>query len=143
MEEGDISAAIEVYLTVNNGLEAIEFYKKAFGAEVTYQELTEDGKQVMHASFVAFGGHFMLSDYFPEYIKDVAPRGSEGQASITIQINLQTPQEVDAAVAKAEAAGATITAPAEDTFWVMRYGRLKDPFGYVWALSAPLPLMPP
>jgi len=143
MEEGDISAAIEVYLTVNNGLEAIEFYKKAFGAEVTYQELTEDGKQVMHASFVAFGGHFMLSDYFPEYIKDVAPRGSEGQASITIQVNLQTPQEVDAAVAKAEAAGATITTPAEDTFWVMRYGRLKDPFGYVWALSAPLPLTPP
>ncbi|MCK5549997.1 MAG: VOC family protein, partial [Hyphomicrobiaceae bacterium] len=122
MEKGDISAAIEVYLTVNNGLEAIEFYKKAFGAEVAYQELTEDGKQVMHASFVAFGGHFMLSDYFPEYIKDVAPRGSDGRASITIQINLQTPQDVDAAIARAEAAGATITAPAEDTFWVMRYG---------------------
>ena len=45
--------------------------------------------------------------------------------------------------AKADAAGATITTPAEDTFWVMRYGRLKDPYGYVWALSAPLPLTPP
>jgi len=116
MEEGDISAAIEVYLTVSNGLEAIEFYKKAFGAEVVYQELTEDGKQVMHASLVAFGGHFMLSDYFPEYIKDVEPRGSEGRASITVQVNLQTPPDVDAAIAKADAAGATITTPAEDTF---------------------------
>ena len=143
MEEGDISAAIEVYLTVNNGLEAIEYYKKAFGAEVAYQELTEDGKQVMHASLVAFGGHFMLSDYFPDYIKDVAPRSSEGKASITIQVNLQTPGEVDDAIAKAEAAGATVTTPAEDTFWVMRYGRLRDPYGYVWALSAPLPLTLP
>lgn len=143
MEEGDISAAIEVYLTVNNGLEAIEFYKKAFGAEVAYQELTEDGKQVMHASLVAFGGHFMLSDYFPEYIKDVAPRSAESKASITVQINLQTPQEVDAAISRAVAAGATVSTPAEDTFWVMRYGRIKDPYGYVWALSAPLPLASP
>jgi PhnB protein len=140
MTEGAISAAIEVYLTVKNGLEAIEFYKKAFGAELVYQELTEDKTQVMHASLGAFGGHFMLSDYFPKYITDVAPRASEGQGSVTVQINLQTPAEVDAAIARAEAAGATVTMPATDTFWVMRYGRLRDPYGYVWAFGAPLPL---
>ena len=140
MAEGQISATIEVYLTVSNGLEAIEFYKKAFGALVVFQELTEDGKQVMHATLAAFGGHFMLSDYFPEYIKDVAPRTSEGQPSITVQINLKTPLEVDGAIARAQGAGATVTMPATDTFWVMRYGRLKDPYGYVWAFGAPLPL---
>ena len=140
MAEGQISATIEVYLTVSNGLEAIEFYKKAFGANVVFQELTEDGKQVMHATLAAFGGHFMLSDYFPEYIKDVAPRTSEGQPSITVQINLKTPLEVDGAIARAQGAGATVTMPATDTFWVMRYGRLKDPYGYVWAFGAPLPL---
>jgi PhnB protein len=134
------SAAIEVYLTVSNGLEAIEFYKKAFGAHVVYQELTEDKTQVMHATLSAFGGHFMLSDYFPEYITDVAPRSAEGQPSITVQINLQTPLEVDGALARAQGAGATVTMPATDTFWVMRYGRLKDPFGYIWAFGAPLPL---
>ena len=134
------SAAIEVYLTVSNGLEAIEFYKKAFGAQVVYQELTEDKTQVMHATLAAFGGHFMLSDYFPEYITDVAPRAAEGHASITVQINLQTPLEVDGALARAQGAGATVTMPATDTFWVMRYGRLKDPFGYIWAFGAPLPL---
>jgi PhnB protein len=142
MAEAAVSAVIEVYLTVSKGLEAIDFYKKAFGAEVVYQELTEDKQQVMHAALKAFGGHFMLSDYFPEYIKDVAPRGSEGQASITIQVNLKSPLEVDGAIARAQSAGATVTMPATDTFWVMRYGRLKDPYGYVWAFGAPLPLNP-
>jgi PhnB protein len=61
---------------------------------------------------------------------------------MTVQINLTSPLEVDGAIARAAAAGATITAPAADTFWVMRYGRLRDPFGYVWAFSAPLPLGP-
>jgi PhnB protein len=140
MPEAAISAAIEVYLTVSNGLEAIEFYKRAFGAQVVYQELTEDRQRVMHASLVAFGGHFMLSDHFPQYITDVAPRAAEAQGSVALQINLQSPQEVDAALARAAAAGAIVTMPATDTFWVMRYGRLKDPYGYVWALSAPLPL---
>jgi len=140
MAEAPISAAIEVYLTVSNGLEAIEFYKRAFGAQVVYQDLTEDKQKVMHASLAAFGAHFMLSDYFPQYITDVSPRDPNAQGSVTMQINMQTPQEVDTAMARALAAGATPTMPATDTFWVMRYGRLKDPFGYVWAFSAPLPL---
>jgi PhnB protein len=139
MAEAPISAAIEVYLTVSNCLEAIEFYKRAFGARVVYQELTEDKQKVMHASLAAFGGHFMLSDYYPQYITDVSPREPNAQGSVTMQINMQTPQEVDTAMARALAAGATPTMPAADTFWVMRYGRLKDPFGYVWAFSGPLP----
>ncbi len=140
MAEEPISAAIEVYLTVSNGLEAIEFYKKAFGAQVVYQELTDDKQKVMHASLRAFGGQFMLSDHFPQYITDVGPREANALGSVTMQINMQTPQEVDAAIARAAAAGATVTMPAADTFWVMRYGRLKDPYGYVWAFGAPLPL---
>jgi PhnB protein len=142
MVEAVKSATIEIYLTVKNGLEAIEFYKKAFGARVVYQELSEDGKKVMHAALVAFGGHFMLSDHFPEFVTDVAPRSSEGQGSVSVQINLNTPLEVDGAIARAQNAGATVTMPPADTFWVMRYARLKDPYGYVWAFGAPLPLNP-
>ena len=139
MSEADISA-IEVYLTVGNALEAIAFYERAFGAKLTYKELTEDGARVQHASLAAFGGNFMLSDYFPDYITDVAPRPDEGKCGMTVQINLNSPLEVDGAIARAVAAGASVTAPAADTFWVMRYGRIRDPFGYVWAFSAPLPL---
>jgi len=139
MAEEDISA-IEVYLTVENASAAIAFYEKAFGAKVTYKELTADGARVQHASLAAFGGNFMLSDYFPDYITDVAPRPADAQGSMTVQINLNSPLEVDGAIARAAAAGASVTAPAADTFWVMRYGRVRDPFGYVWAFSAPLPL---
>ena len=139
MAEEDITATIEVYLTVANALEAIAFYEKAFGAKVAYKELTPEGR-VQHATLAAFGGHFMLSDYFPDYITDVAPRAADTMGSMTVQINLATPLEVDGAMARAVGAGATATAPASDTFWVMRYGRVRDPFGYVWAFSAPLPL---
>jgi PhnB protein len=127
-------------LTVNNGLEAIAFYNKAFGAKVVYQELTPDSSKVMHATLAAFGSQFMLSDYFPEYITDVAPRSSDVQGSMTVQISLQNPLEVDGAIARAIGAGATVTLPASDTPWVMRYGRVRDPYGYVWAFCAPLPL---
>jgi PhnB protein len=140
MADTQNSTAIEVYLTVSNGLEAIEFYRKAFGAQVVYQELTEDKTKVMHASLAAFGGHFLLSDYFPEYSIDVQPRAPETKPGVCIQINLNTPLEVDGAIARAQGAGATVTMPASDTFWVMRYGRVKDPYGYVWAFGAPLPL---
>jgi PhnB protein len=140
MAEDDITSTIEVYLTVANGLEAIAFYEKAFGAKVAYKEMTEDGARLQHASLVAFDGHFMLSDYFPDYITDVAPRSSNSKGSMAVQINLSSPLEVDGAIARATAAGATVTMPASDTFWVMRYGRILDPYGYVWAFSAPLPL---
>ena len=141
MAEADISA-IEVYLTVENALEAIAFYERAFGAKVTYKELTDDGTRVQHASLAAFGGHFMLSDYFPDYITDVGPQPAGVKGNMTVQINLASPLEVDGAIARAAGAGAVVTAPAADTFWVMRYGRVRDPFGYVWAFSAPLPLGP-
>ena len=93
MAEEDITASIEVYLTVANALEAIAFYEKAFGAKVAYKELTPEGR-VQHATLVAFGGHFMLSDYFPDYITDVAPRAADTMGSMTVQINLATPLEV-------------------------------------------------
>lgn len=139
----EVISAIEVYLTVENAAAAIAFYEKAFGAKVAYKELTADGARVQHASLSAFGGNFMLSDYFPDYITDVAPRASpDEKGSMAVQINLTSPLEVDGAIARAAAAGAVVTAAATDTFWVMRYGRVRDPFGYVWAFSAPLPLGP-
>ena len=43
-------------------------------------------------------------------------------------------------MAKAAKAGCAIAMKAQDTFWGMRYGRLKDPFGHVWSIGAPLPM---
>ncbi|KWT71059.1 Glyoxalase family protein [Hyphomicrobium sulfonivorans] len=138
-EEGTISS-IEVYLTVADASAALAFYEKAFSAKVTYREMAEDGARVQHAALSVFGGHFMLSDHFPEFISDVAPGAAEAMGCVTVQVNLSSPLEVDGAVARAVAAGAVVTAPPADTFWVMRYARVRDPFGHVWAFSAPLSL---
>ncbi|MEP4419902.1 MAG: VOC family protein, partial [Nitratireductor sp.] len=48
------------------------------------------------------------------------------------------PDEVDAAVARAMAAGAEIVMPVDDQFWGARYGKIRDPFGHVWSFNAPL-----
>uniref|UniRef100_UPI002FC8B519 VOC family protein n=1 Tax=Bosea sp. (in: a-proteobacteria) TaxID=1871050 RepID=UPI002FC8B519 len=70
---------------------------------------------------------------------DVLAPSSQGGASVAININLPTPWDVDAAVARAQAAGADVFMPPSDVFWGARYGCLRDPFGHVWAFNAPLP----
>ena len=52
-------------------------------------------------------------------------------------LHLEVP-DCDAAIAKASAAGATVTMPAADMFWGDRYGQVKDPFGHQWSFSTPL-----
>jgi PhnB protein len=41
-------------------------------------------------------------------------------------------------VKRAADAGASVTMPPDDMFWGSRYGRVRDPFGHVWAFNAPL-----
>ncbi|QCI66118.1 VOC family protein [Phreatobacter stygius] len=139
MAESPSFAPIEVYLTVSGGLEAIAFYEKAFGATPAFQQMAEDGKRLLHATLSVFGAQIMLSDHFPEHGNDVAAPPMLGGTTVTVHVNLNSPAEVDAAMARAARAGATVTMPASDTFWDMRYGRLKDPFGHSWSLGAPLP----
>ncbi|SDO64769.1 VOC family protein [Phyllobacterium sp. OV277] len=134
---------LEPHICVKGGLEAIAFYEKAFGAENTFTQLAEDGKRVMHANIHLFGGSFMLHDEFPEYRNqggenDVMSPLTRGGASVALNVNLSKPAAVDAAVDRAVKAGATLIMPVEDTFWNARYGRIRDPFGHVWAFNAAL-----
>lgn len=132
-------APIEVYLCVQGGLEAVDWYERAFGAVRQFHQVADDGKRLLHATLSVFGAQIMLSDHFPEHAGDVAPPAVAGGASVTIHVNLRTPEEVDTRMAKAAEEGAIITMPASDTFWGMRYGRLKDPYGHIWGFGAPLP----
>jgi len=129
---------IQAHICVKGGLEAIDFYKKAFGAECPFHQLAEDGKRVMHANIELFGSEVMLHDEFPEMGGDVLSPSSRGGASMAININLPKPADVDAAVSRASSAGAEVVLQAQDTFWGARYGRVRDPFGHVWAFNAPL-----
>jgi PhnB protein len=100
--------------------------------------MAQDGRRVLHANLEMFGGEIMLHDEFPEFGGDVLSPASRGGASMAININLPTPAEVDAVVTRAVAAGAVGTLDPQDAFWGSRYGRLRDPFGHVWAFNAPL-----
>lgn len=129
---------IQVHLCVKGGKEAIAFYEKAFDAVETFEQMAEDGVRVLHANLAMFGSEVMLHDEFPEFGIDVLSPLTRGGASLTVNINLKTPAEVDRAIVKAAAAGAAITMPPGDMFWRARYGRVRDPFGHVWAFNAPL-----
>jgi PhnB protein len=130
---------ITAYLTVKGGLEAIEHYARAFDAELYTHKMAEDGERVVHAALGVFGTMIMLSDEFPEYDPTLKAPPTLGGTTVTLHIGFDDPARVDAAMAKAAAAGCRITTPAMDAFWGMRYGRVLDRFGHAWAFGAPLP----
>jgi len=129
---------VTAYLTVKGGLKAIELYGRAFGARLLTHKMTEDGGRVLHAALDVFGTMIMLSDEFPEYDPSAKAPATLGATTFTLHVGFDEPAQVDAAMSKAASAGCTVTMPAMDTFWGMRYGRLKATFGHAWAFGAPL-----
>jgi PhnB protein len=111
--------------------EAIEFYKKAFGAIEVRRQVADDGVRLMHAHIHINGASLMLHDEFPEYVgpADVDVAGGSG-----LTLHLQV-DNADAWFNRAVSAGATATMPVEDMFWGDRYGQVTDPFGYRWSIA--------
>jgi PhnB protein len=133
-----VQPPIAAYLTVKGGLDAIETYKRAFGAVLNTHKMADDGKRVLHAALGVFGTMVMLSDEFPEYASEMQAPPTIGGTTVTLHVGFEEPAKVDAAMKKAEAAGCKVTIAAMDAFWGMRYGRVIDPFGHAWAFGAPL-----
>jgi len=117
------------HLTVRNAAKAIEFYQKAFGAEVKGVHYTPDRK-VLHASLKIGDSLLMLNDEFPE----MGGRSAEALGGSPVTINLYV-EDVDRLFSQAVAAGAKVTMPLADQFWGDRYGQVVDPFGHRWALG--------
>ncbi len=107
---------------------AIEFYKKAFGANQT--ELIEHQGKVMHAEMKIGDSHLMLSDEFPEG-DCLAPKEGLGYMSLYLYVN-----DVDKAYKLAVDSGAKSKMEPCNMFWGDRYASVQDPFGYVWQLAA-------
>jgi PhnB protein len=129
---------IQAHLCVNDSEAAIAFCERAFDARCTFKQMADDGRRVLHANVELFGGEIMLHDEFPEFGGDVASPLARGGASLAININLADPSAVDRVTARAETAGAIVTAKPEDAFWGARYARVRDPFGHIWAFNAAL-----
>ncbi len=113
--------------------DAIEFYKRAFGAEEVFRMPAPDGERLMHAEIRIGGQVVFLADDFPEYCggKSQTPKALGG-SSVTIHRYVK---DCDAAVKRAERGGATVTMPAQDMFWGDRYGLVTDPFGHTWSFA--------
>ncbi|HZI94659.1 MAG TPA: VOC family protein [Patescibacteria group bacterium] len=117
------------HLTMKNAGEAIEFYRKAFGAE-EIARMPGPGGSVMHAEIRIGDSPIMLNDEFPEH----GARGPKTIGGTPVSIHLYV-NDVDALFDRAVKAGAKVTMPIADMFWGDRFGKLEDPFGHQWSLA--------
>jgi PhnB protein len=116
-------------ITVHNAVEAIEFYKKAFGAKEEDRFVSPDGK-IMHAKITIGDSALMLNDENPNW-QVKSPKTLGGTASgIYIYI-----ENVDEVFDRAVKAGAQVIMPVTDQFWGDRMGAIYDPFGHKWSIA--------
>ena len=117
------------HLVCAGAADAIEFYKKAFGAIETSRMPGPQGR-LMHAAVRIGDSTLMLVDEMPEW-GALGPKALKG-SPVTVHLYVE---DVDATVAKAVAAGAKVTMPVAEMFWGDRYGQLEDPFGHRWSVA--------
>ena len=120
-------------LVVNGGAAAIDFYAAALDAVELSRTPGEDGR-LMHAALRIGDSTVFLSDDFPELCGGVS-RAPAGPACVTRHL---CAPDVDAAMARAAAAGAAVTMPPADVFWGDQYGQRRDPFGHARSFSRKL-----
>jgi PhnB protein len=125
------------YLSVGNAAEAIEFYKRAFGAKERGRMPAPDGK-IAHAELEIGDSVVMLSDPFPQATS--RPPKELGGTSASVMMYVE---DVDATVKQAVDAGATVEMEVADQFWGDRFGSVLDPFGHLWSVATHVEDVPP
>ena len=114
------------YLALKNGVKAVEFYKKAFGATELSKLITPDGR-LGHAEIQLGDSIIMMSDEFPEF----GGKAPDTLGGTPVNIHLYV-EDVDSFFKKAVAAGAKERKAVKDQFYGDRSGQLEDPFGHLW-----------
>jgi uncharacterized glyoxalase superfamily protein PhnB len=132
MEKREGMHSVTPHLVCKGAAEAIEFYKKAFGAVEQARLPGPDGR-IMHAAVLIGDSTVMLVDEMPEW-GALGPKSLKG-SPVTIHLNVE---DADAAVARAVKAGAKVTMPVAEQFWGDRYGKIEDPFGHHWSVAHPV-----
>ena len=121
--------SVTPYLCIDGAADAIEFYKKAFGAKELFRMPGPDGK-VGHAELQIGDSRVMLADENSEM--DFKSPKSLGDTPVTLMIYVE---DVDRMFQQAIGAGTRILSPVKDQFYGDRSGKLEDPFGHKWILS--------
>ena len=144
-EPARISRSIMPFMYIEGAAQAVEFYKRVFGAEVLMRD-EEPGGIVSHAMLKVGDTTVMLSDPTSADVKQNDTLGlsrtprSYGGSPVHLYIYVA---DVDAVVRRAAAAGAKVIDPVEDKDWGDRCGGIEDPYGHVWFVGTPLKDLPP
>ena len=115
---------VTAQLSVDGASDAIEFYKKAFGAEETARAPDPSGKKIWHASIRIGDSQVFVNDVFPEM------GGGARKTSLWLYV-----ENVDPLFKRATGAGATVRMPLADMFWGDRIGCVVDKWGNEWNLA--------
>ena len=131
-EQQSPSGGVTAHITIRDGRakEAIDFYRRAFGAEEQMRHASDDGR-LMHAHLKINGGSLMMHDDFPEH------SGGPAKEPAGTILHLEV-DDADEWWNRALEAGAEVKFPLDDQFWGARYGQLTDPFGHTWSIGGPV-----
>lgn len=124
------------HLVINGAAQALDFYKKAFGAKEVRKEVMPDGK-LMHAEIRIGDSVVMMADEFP----GSGTKSPSSLGSTTTTLHLYS-KNVDKLWEQATNAGAKVAQPLQDQFWGERYGQLEDPYGHHWSMSMRVKMSP-
>jgi PhnB protein len=114
---------------VAGAADALEFYKRAFGAKEVMRMPGPSGT-IGHAEIEIGGSRIMLADEHPE----MKFRGPKSFGGTTVHIHLYV-EDADKVASQAAAAGAKVLRPVADQFYGDRLGTVEDPFGHIWHVS--------
>jgi uncharacterized glyoxalase superfamily protein PhnB len=117
-------------LVLRDCAKAIEFYKRALGAQEVMRMPAPDGKSVWHAELRFGDSVIYMSDEMP----GMSPPAPSATSRLPVTFWLQS-DDCDAAYDKALAAGGTSTMEPADMFWGDRCAGIADPFGYTWSFA--------
>lgn len=121
--------SVTPYLIVNGTAAAMDFYRRAFGAEEIMRLDGPHGK-IWHAEIQIGNARVMLADEYPE-MGFVSPQ-TLGGAGVSLLVYVA---DVDAVFAQAVEAGAVQLRAVQNQFYGDRSGMLRDPYGHVWSIA--------
>jgi PhnB protein len=108
---------------------AIDFYKKAFGAQEVMRMPSPDGKYIWHAELRIGDSVFYLNDEMPGSTTHAPSREHPATASLALYV-----EDADALFQRAVGAGAASVMPVQEMFWGDRMGVVTDPYGHSWMI---------
>jgi PhnB protein len=123
--------SVTPYLVIKGAAQAIDYYKKVFGATEVVR-MNGPGGTVGHAELQIGDSRIMLADENPKMGEGHSSATTIGASPVSLYIYLPN---VDEVMQRAKAAGAKVLRPAEDQFYGDRSGFIQDPFGHLWGIA--------